>query len=237
MIIISNLPSQPFLLDFCHHTRLNKSHAQETVGNTTSKENSNSIFGPTFLNLWIWSFIKILSFDKILEFIPIPIPANTHAHTWPEILKVCTCLKDSNRYNFSKKKMNDLLTGISGSLPYLVRTSVLMSAAIQHKAGRRSEGSDFKSHVCSRNSDFCFIIMAKGSNIAQFLLSEIHRLTAILEIIYKHTSPHCSSLYCPLQILSFLFFFSLSQIEGLWQPRVKPFAQSCWFTLRLFVTC
>ena len=122
MIIISNLPSQPFLLDFCHHTRLNKSHAQETVGNTTSKENSNSIFGPTFLNLWIWSFIKILSFDKILEFIPIPIPANTHAHTWPEILKVCTCLKDSNRYNFSKKKMNDLLTGISGSLPYLVRT-------------------------------------------------------------------------------------------------------------------
>lgn len=93
-----------------------------------------------------------------------------------------------------------------------------MSAAIQHKAGRSSEGSDFKSHVCSRNSDFCFIIMAKGSNIAQFLLSEIHRLTAILEIIYKHTSPHCNSLYCPLQILSFLFFFLSHKLKVCGNP-------------------
>ena len=89
-----------------------------------------------------------------------------------------------------------------------------MSAAIQHKAGRRSEGSDFKSHVCSRNSDFCFIITARGSNKVQFLLSEIHRLIAILEIIYKHTSPHCISLYCPLQILSFFFLSHKLKVCG-----------------------
>ena len=65
--------------------------------------------------------------------------------------------------------------------------------------------------------------MARGSNKVQFLLSEIHRLIAILEIIYKHTVLYCISLYCPLQILRVFFCFFFSQIEGLWEPRVKPF--------------
>ena len=161
VIIISNLPSQPLLLGFCHHTRPSKSHAQEMVGNTTSKENSNSIFGPTFLNLWIWSFIKILSFDKILEFIPIPTPlTHTHTHTGPEILKICTWLKDSDQYNFSKKRKWTTLWPGSQDLSPTWLEHREMAAALQHKAGRRSEGSWFQ--VTCMFSKFGFLLYYYG---------------------------------------------------------------------------
>lgn len=69
----------------------------------------------TLSHLWTWNF-KILSFDKILEFIlissaPLQLPP-THKQKGPETLKLCMHLvKDTDQRSFSKT-MSHLVTNL-----------------------------------------------------------------------------------------------------------------------------